>query len=150
MGYIVAPDNVIKTYRRIINKDQLFLNSLSQYMWARFFEKGYYDRHREFLADFYRHKRDLMCEALSGIPGLSFSVPMGGLVIWVRLPEHLNDRQITAAAERKGVLLMPGNTFFTEGSKGEAYLRISFSSVRDEEITEGVRRLGELIRGNER
>ena len=45
---------------------------------------------------------------------------------------------------------MPGNTFFTEGSKGEAYLRISFSSVRDEEITEGVRRLGELIRGNER
>lgn len=150
VGYIVAPDNVIKTYRRIINKDQLFLNSLSQYMWARFFEKGYYDRHREFLADFYRHKRDLMCEALSGIPGLSFSVPMGGLVIWVRLPEHLNDRQITAAAERKGVLLMPGNTFFTEGSKGEAYLRISFSSVRDEEITEGVRRLGELIRGNER
>lgn len=150
VGYIVAPDNVIKTYRRIINKDQLFLNSLSQYMWARFFEKGYYDRHREFLADFYRHKRDLMCEALSGIPELSFSMPMGGLVIWVRLPEHLNDRQITAAAERKGVLLMPGNTFFTEGSKGEAYLRISFSSVRDEEITEGVRRMGELIRGNER
>ena len=43
VGYIVAPDNVIKTYRRIVNKDQMFLNSLSQYMWARFFEKGYYE-----------------------------------------------------------------------------------------------------------
>lgn len=145
VGYIVAPDNVIKTYRRIINKDQLFLNSLSQYMWARFFEKGYYDRHREFLTEFYRHKRDLMCEALSQIPGLTFSIPEGGLVVWVRLPEHINDRQITAAAERNGVLLMPGNTFFTEGSKGEAYLRISFSSATDEQITEGIRRMGELI-----
>lgn len=54
VGYIVAPDNVIKTYRRIVNKDQMFLNSLSQYMWARFFEKGYYEKHRQFLIDFYR------------------------------------------------------------------------------------------------
>lgn len=145
VGYIVAPDNVIKTYRRIINKDQLFLNSMSQYMWARFFEKGYYEKHREFLAEFYRRKRDLMCEALSRIPGLSFSVPEGGLVVWVRLPEHLNDRQITAAAERKGLLLMPGNTFFAEGGKGEAYLRLSFSSATDQQITEGAARLRELV-----
>lgn len=145
VGYIVAPDNVIKTYRRIINKDQLFLNSMSQYMWARFFEKGYCEKHRKFLTEFYRHKRDLMCEALFRIPELSFSVPEGGLVVWVRLPEHLNDRQITAAAERKRLLLMPGNTFFTEGSKGEGYLRLSFSSASDEQIVEGVGLLSELI-----
>lgn len=102
---------MIKTYRRIVNKDQMFLNSLSQYMWARFFEKGYYEKHRQFLIDFYRKKRDLMCSALSLIPGLSFSVPDGGLVIWIRLPEYTNDRQIAAAAERTGLLLMPGNTF---------------------------------------
>lgn len=145
VGYIVAPDNVIKTYRRIINKDQLFLNSMSQYMWARFFEKGYYGRHRDFLRDFYRHKRDRMCEALSRIPGLSFRTPEGGLVVWVRLPEPLNDRQVAAAAERRGLLLMPGNTFFAEGSKGESYMRLSFSSASDEQIEEGVKLLQELI-----
>lgn len=145
VGYIVAPDNVIKTYRRIINKDQLFLNSVSQYMWARFFEKGYYEKHRQFLTDFYRRKRDLMCGALSQIPDLSFSVPDGGLVIWVRLPEYTNDRQIAAAAERAGLLLMPGNTFFAEGSRGESYLRLSFSSATNEEITEGARRIAELL-----
>ncbi len=57
IGYMIGPENVIKTYRRIINKDQLFLGSISQYMWARFYEKGYYDKHRVFLADFYRKKR---------------------------------------------------------------------------------------------
>lgn len=145
VGYIVAPDNVIKTYRRIINKDQLFLNSMSQYMWARFFEKGYYEKHREFLTDFYMHKRDLMCGSLSKISGLSFRVPEGGLAIWVRLPGNINDRQITAKAERRNLLLMPGNTFFTEGSKGETYLRLSFSSATDEQITEGISELKELI-----
>ena len=145
VGYIVAPDNVIKTYRRIVNKDQMFLNSLSQYMWARFFEKGYYEKHRQFLIDFYRKKRDLMCSALSCIPGLSFSVPDGGLVIWIRLPEYTNDRQIAAAAERTGLLLMPGNTFFAEGSHGESYIRVSYSSVTDEEIAEGCRRMAEVL-----
>lgn len=145
VGYIVAPDNVIKTYRRIINKERLFINSLSQYMWARFFEKGGYEKQKSFLRGFYTCKRDLMCGLLAQIPGLSFSVPKGGLVIWVRLPEHLNDRQVTAAAERRGVLVMPGNTFFAEGNKGESYLRLSYSCATDEQIVEGVRRLQEVI-----
>ena len=145
IGYIVAPDNVIKTYRRIINKDQLFLNSLSQYMWARFYELGYYDRYRVFLAEYYHKKRDLICEELRKIPGISFQMPEGGLVVWVQLPDHVNDRQITAAAEHAKLLLMPGNMFFAEGNRGESYVRISFSSVTDEEIVEGVRRLAEAI-----
>lgn len=147
VGFMIAPDNVITIYRRIINKDRLFINSMSQYMWARFFEKGYYGKHREFLREFYVRKRDLMCGLLARIPGLSFSVPEGGLVVWVRLPEHLNDRQITAAAERKGVLVMPGNLFFAEGNKGESYLRLSFSSAADGQIEEGIRRLQEVIEG---
>lgn len=145
IGYIVAPDNVIKIFRRIINKDQLFLNSLSQYMWARFYEKGYYDKYREFLADYYRKKRDLMCRELAKIPDLSFHVPDGGLVVWVQLPDYVNDRQVTAAAEHAKLLLMPGNMFFAEGSRGESYIRVSFSSVTDEEIIEGVHRLAEAL-----
>lgn len=145
VGYMVAPDNVIRTYRKIINKDQLFLGTLGQYMWARFYEKGYYEAHRKFLTVFYRRKRDLMAEELAKLPGLSFDVPEGGLVFWVRLPVHVNDRQVAAAAERKGLLVMPGNTFFVEGGRGESYLRLSFSSASDEQITEGVYLLGEII-----
>lgn len=107
IGYMIGPENVIKTYRRIINKDQLFLGSMSQYMWARFYEKGYYDKHRVFLADFYRKKRDRMVQALSKIPGLVFEIPAGGLVCWVRLPEGMNDRQVTAAAASPTLSIWP-------------------------------------------
>ena len=61
------------------------------------------------------------------------------------LPEYTNDRQIAAAAERTGLLLMPGNTFFAEGSHGESYIRVSYSSVTDEEIAEGCRRMAEVL-----
>lgn len=150
IGYLAAPDAVIRTYRQIINKDQLFLNSLSQYLLARFFETHDYEAHRKFLTEFYRKKRDLMCGLLEEIPGLSFTVPAGGLSVWVRLPKGLNDRQVTYAAERAGVLVMPGNIFFTEGSRGESYLRFSFSSVSDEEITEGLRRFAKVLETCER
>ncbi|GAA6325756.1 PLP-dependent aminotransferase family protein [Fusobacterium ulcerans] len=145
IGYMVAPDNVIQTYSKIINKDQLFLNSMSQYLWARFYEKGYYTKYQRFLIDFYRKKRDLMREELSKIPGILFEVPQGGLVYWIKLPEYLNDRQIASAAERKGLFLMPGHTFFVEGGRGDSYLRLSFSSVSDEQIVKGCSILRNII-----
>ena len=145
IGYMVAPDNVIQTYSKIINKDQLFLNSMSQYLWARFYEKGYYTKYQRFLIDFYRKKRDLMREELSKIPGILFEVPQGGLVYWIKLPEYLNDRQIASAAERKGLFLMPGHTFFVEGGRGDSYLWLSFSSVSDEQIVKGCSILRNII-----
>lgn len=145
VGYIVAPDNVIKTYRRIVHKDQMFLNSLSQYMLARFLEKGFYALHRQFLRGFYREKRDRMCGLLSGIPGVSFREPEGGLVVWLHLPEGVRDRQLTVAAEREGVLIMPGNMFFMEGSRGEDCVRLSFSTASDAQIETGIARLSALL-----
>lgn len=145
IGYMVGPDNVIRTYRRIINKDQLFLGSMSQYMWARFFERGYYYQYRTYLTDFYKKKRDLMARALKTVPGLSFEIPQGGLFYWVKLPEHVNDRQVTVAAERRGLLLMPGNTFFAQGGRGDSYLRVSFSCASDDQIEAGAGILKEII-----
>lgn len=145
LGYIVAPDNVIKTYRRIVNKDQLFLNSMGQYLWAGFLEKGYYENHARLLKDFYRKKRDLMCKGLAEIPELSFHIPDGGLVVWVRMEASLNDWQISSLCEKMGLLLMPGRLFFPDGSKGENHLRISFSSASDEQIIQGIELLKKAI-----
>lgn len=137
LGFIVAPDNVINTYRHIVNKDQMFLNSMSQYLWADFFQKGYYKKHVRFLTDFYIKKRELMCQCLSKIQGLSFLKPEGGMVIWARMPENTNDLQIVSLCKKMGLLLMPGSLFFPEGNKGDNYLRISFSSASDEQILRG-------------
>ena len=138
LGYIVAPDNVIKIYRQIINTEQLFLNSLSQCLWSSFFEKGYYEKHKTFLRDFYKKKRDLICKELQTIPEISFHIPEGGVILWIHLEENIHDKLLTSVTEKMGLLIMPGYTFFPNGSHGENYLRICFSGVTDEEVIEGV------------
>lgn len=141
LAYLAAPDSVIGMYHRIVNKDQLFLNSLGQYLWARFIERGFYERHVQFLREFYRQKRDRMCGCLSRIPNLSFSVPERGLCVWVKIEKCLNDMRLTTVCERIGLLITPGSVYFPEGQKGENYLRLSFSSASDEQIEEGIQLL---------
>lgn len=145
LAFFVAPGNVIQTYRRIVNKDQMFLNSIGQYVWARFYEKGYYQEHTRFLRDFYEKKRELMSWSLAEIPELTFSPPEGGLVIWGRLPKELNDQRVVELCKKEGLLLMPGSIFFPEGNKGDNFLRISFSSATDEQILEGAGILKEVL-----
>ncbi|RVN77816.1 PLP-dependent aminotransferase family protein, partial [Sinorhizobium meliloti] len=44
------------------------------------------------------------------------------------------------------VAFVPGRAFFADGS-GENTLRLSFSCANDRMIDEGIRRLGDLVRG---
>lgn len=145
LGYLVAPDNVIKTYQRIVNKNQLFLNSTSQYLWAKFFEKGFYEQHAVFLKEYYQKKRDLMCRCLQEVPEITFTTPEGGLCVWGELERELNDTQFAALCEKMGLQIMPGSFFFSQGNVGKNYLRLSFSSASDEEIVEGVSLLKKAI-----
>lgn len=145
LGYMVAPDSVIKTYQHIVNKDCLFMNSMGQYLWAKFFEKGYYENHASFLKEFYKKKRDLMCSCLEEIPEFSFSVPEGGLCVWVKIEDDFNDLQLSLLCEKMGLLIMPGRYFYPEGNKGENYLRLSFSSSSDKEIVDGVKILKKAV-----
>ncbi len=48
-----------------------------------------------------------------------------------------------------GVAFTPGSAFFVDGG-GEQALRLSFSSVPGSRIDEGVRRLAEAIRGQQK
>lgn len=145
LAFLVAPDNVIHTYRHIVNKDQMFLNSLGQYLWARFFEKGDYQNHTAFLKKFYTEKRKLMCQNLRNIPQLSFQEPEGGLVVWTKLPCHMNDQRVAALCKKRGLLLMPGSIFFPQGNSGDNFLRISFSSATDRQIKEGTQILKDVL-----
>ena len=113
-------------------------------MWARFFEKGYYEKHRQFLIDFYRKKRDLMCSALSCIPGLSFSVPTAVLLsgsaclniqMTGRLPRRQSGQDCFSCRE------IP----FCRGQPWRVLYPGSYSSVTDEEIAEGCRRMAEVL-----
>jgi DNA-binding transcriptional MocR family regulator len=77
-------------------------------------------------------------------------VPTGGLHLWVRLPDHVDDLQLAARARSAGVLISPGRPYFAAEPPGP-HLRLSFAAVQDSrELGEGVRRLAGALRDTRR
>ncbi len=94
----------------------------------------------------YRQRRDALLAGLADHlpPGARWTEPRGGFFVWVELPDGMDaDRLLPAAAER-GVTFLPGAWFYA-GEPDRRTLRLNFSTLPEERIAEGMRRLATTI-----
>ncbi|MEM7254219.1 MAG: PLP-dependent aminotransferase family protein [Pseudomonadota bacterium] len=92
-------------------------------------------------------KRDAMLEALeSGVGNTcSWSHPVGGLFIWVRLPDTIDMAKFERLCEERGVTYAPGASFYVE-STPIPYIRLAYGFPSEDEIRQGIPVLGQCIR----
>jgi (S)-3,5-dihydroxyphenylglycine transaminase len=103
--------------------------------------------------EFYKKNRDHLLECLAeAFPsdenwtkGISWNHPQGGFFLTVTLPVPVDDDLLVLSAQEYGVLFVPMRHFYLE-SGGRSQLRLSFSYVSQDEIRDGVARLGKLIK----
>ena len=95
------------------------------------------DQHVHRLCAAYRPRRDAMLAALPAAtpPSTTWSDRDGGMFTWVRLP----------AALQHDVAFVPGVPFFV-ADPDRAALRLSFTIHTPKQITEGMPRLGTVLR----
>jgi DNA-binding transcriptional MocR family regulator len=95
-----------------------------------------------------RARRDAMLEALAReLPeDATWTRPDGGYFVWVVLPSGPPTAELLVEAEAAGVTFVKGSDFFAGGRGGERSLRLAFSFVSPDEISEGVALLGGLVR----
>jgi 2-aminoadipate transaminase len=74
-----------------------------------------------------------------------WSKPQGGVFVWVSLPQELDTTEMFHQAIEKKVAYIPGGVFSVDGSTRNT-VRLNFSNVKPEAITEGVARLGQVVR----
>jgi 2-aminoadipate transaminase len=98
------------------------------------------------LVDVYRRRRDACIEALEEhFPtSASWTRPAGGFYVWVTVPGADSRALLREAVERR-VAYVPGTAFYPDGS-GTDRLRLAFCYPPEEDIREGIRRLGMLLR----
>jgi 2-aminoadipate transaminase len=89
----------------------------------------------------------VMLEALAEHfpPEASWTLPRGGLFIWARLPEYIDTTDLLARALRENVAFVPGRAAYLDG-RGGAEMRLNFSGVSEQDIREGIRRIGKVVR----
>ena len=92
-------------------------------------------------------KRDTMLAALETHLGnwCSWSRPVGGLFIWVRLPDGIDIGTLAAAAAERGVAFKPGSEYHVAGAEVPC-IRLAFGFPGVDAIETGIARLGESVR----
>ena len=77
------------------------------------------------------------------------SRPQGGFVLWVELDKQLNAYRLYQEALKHQISVAPGQLFSARGQFGNC-LRISYARPWDEEVEEGLKTLGALVKAHSR
>jgi 2-aminoadipate transaminase len=147
LGWAVAPHPVLAKMNIGKAASDLNSSSLTQLFVATFFRDGDWRGYLEKQCALYRARRDVMLEALEAHfpPTATWTRPEGGLFVWVTLPDGLDTTDLLAKALSHDVAFVPGRAAYLDG-RGGASLRLNFSGVGDDDIREGVRRIGLVVR----
>jgi 2-aminoadipate transaminase len=147
LGWAIGPTPIIAKMELVKQGVDLHTPTLTQYVAAEALKKGIIDRNIPRIKRLYREKRDAMIQALEKYmpEGTRWTRPIGGMFIWVWLPEKINARALLQKALEYGVAFVPGDSFYPNGG-GENTMRLNFSYPTPEQIEEGIKRLAKAIK----
>jgi len=144
IGWIVSPTPIRE--KVVLGKQaaDLCTSTLTQNFAGEYFRKGHWQEYVDDLIAIYRRRRDAMTGAMAEYfpHGATWNRPEGGLFVWATMPEAINTEDLLARALSKGVAFVPGTSAYLDG-RGINSMRLNFSGVTEEQIIEGIRRIGE-------
>ena len=147
LGWAIAhPDILDKIY---VCKQSLDLCPpiFDQYVAAEFLESGRLDENLARSIELYKGKRDLLLGLLEEYmpEGVSWTHPEGGLFLFLTMPEGFDAVEFYDTALDAGVAYVAGEFFHPDGS-GKNTMRMNFSFMTHERITEGVKLLATILK----
>lgn len=147
LGWAIAhPDILDKIY---VCKQSLDLCPpiFDQYVAAEFLTSGRLDENLARSIELYKGKRDLLLSLLEKhMPeGVTWTHPEGGLFLFLTMPDGFDAVKFYDTALDAGVAYVAGE-FFHPDRSGKNTMRLNFSFMSPERITEGIRLLADLLR----
>jgi 2-aminoadipate transaminase len=141
LGWIVGPEEIINKLSQLkATGTSLFVSKIvSTYIRSRLFEP-----HVKKIVTFYRGKRDAMLTTLKTLSTrFSWTTPMGGFYVWLKLPKEISEDEFTSRALNRGIIVLQGSRFCPDG-KDSNQIRLSYSFESIENIKKGIGSLAEI------
>lgn len=146
LGYVLARPPMLE--KIMARRHDAGSNTLAAAIVAEFYRGGIWE-HTNFGNDALKVKRDLTLSLLEAelSDQCVWSHPVGGLFVWVRIPDDINGKRLLEAANEKGFHYLPGIAFHYQNAK-VPYLRLAFGHLTREQIEKGIPVLAQCIREN--
>ena len=148
LGYVVAPKAIMPKLLQAKQAADLHSPTFNQRMVAEVLKDGFIDRHVPTIRALYKHQCEVMLDALKkDMAGLDvqWNSPVGGMFLWVRLPEGVNAIDLLPKAVDRGVAFVPGAAFYADQGDPRT-MRLSFVTASAEQIRIGIQALADAIR----
>ncbi|MGI8474780.1 MAG: PLP-dependent aminotransferase family protein [Thermomicrobiales bacterium] len=146
VGWLAAPADLIGMLLMVkeaadIHGDRMIMRTVHN------IADGFLDGHVASARAIYRRRRDALLAGLDEhMPaGTVWSKPEGGFFVWLTLPPGLDSDEFLPFAAERGVAFLPGSYFYPKGWEVRTSLRLNFSTLSEERIAEGARRLGAAL-----
>lgn len=143
LGWAIATPEVLRALTQF--KQDGGTNPFAQRVAAEFWRENLWS-HIQVVTESYRRKRDTMLKALGEYcKDLSaWNAPEGGIFLWVKLHQDVDDDKLLERAAQEGVAYRPGSAFSSNGG-GKGYIRLAYSFQDPDIIAEGIMRLGQAL-----
>jgi 2-aminoadipate transaminase len=148
LGYLVAPPEIFPKLLQAKQAADLHTPGFNQRMVVEVMQGGFLQRHVPTIRTLYRQQRDAMLAALEReMDGLDvqWNRPVGGMFLWLRLPEGMDASALLALAVERNVAFVPGAAFYA-GQADPRTLRLSFVTASSAQIDTGIAALADAVR----
>lgn len=145
VGYAV-PGAVFESFVRRKCIEDIHSSAIAEATVAEFLRRGRLDPHLARLREFYGARRKLARQAVLRAfpPGTEVSSPIGGFVLWARLPVGVDLDAAQARAMEAGVSFCHGGVFFAETPERPC-MRLNCAKASEADLLRGIGILGELL-----
>lgn len=142
LGWLIGPEPVIARLAEIKHQIDLGLSVLTQLVAAEFLASSAWSEHLSRVRPILRLRRDDFARRLDAAFGrrMRFTVPAGGLHLWVYWDRAGDDRARVDAAAQAGVAVVPGRLY----GASDGSLRLTFACADEATAAEAIRRLASI------
>jgi len=147
LAWVISPPEIIAKLVQAKQGADLHTATFNQIVAYEVSQGGFLDTHIKKIRELYGNRRNLMLEMIEEFfpQEVRFTRPQGGLFLWVTLPEYIRTGELLKVAVEKKVAYVPGSPFYPTGG-GQNTMRLNFSNPSEEDIMEGMKRLGEVLK----
>ena len=143
-GWVILPPELVPHFDKAKQSTDLNPNNLTQYILHHYLTHYNLDEHLNRVRSTYGEQCAFMQEMLTRylLEEVHATQPEGGMFIWLTLPDGIRSDQLIQRTMDRGVIFVPGNSFFTNG-QGQQNIRMNFTNANFETIEKGVRIISE-------
>lgn len=147
MGWICTPAPLMDKLVIAKQGTDLHSNYVSQLIIHRYLQDNDLDAHIATIRAAYKAQREIMVAMIEEcFPSeVTFTLPEGGMFLWVTLPPQLSAMDLFETAAKENVVFVPGAPFHVDGT-GDNTLRLNFSNTSADKIETGMTRLAQAIK----